>query len=91
MLGFYARAIPGAGIAFVIALLLAMVILPVRANGPFGVPAVSPAGWHSRATPHPDGAAYEIKKDNLVFGMTRTSLAEASGELCRHNSPNMIS
>jgi len=39
----------------------------------------SPIGWHSRATPHPDGSAYDIQKANVVFGLTRNSRVEQDG------------
>ena len=50
---------------------------------------MAPAGWHSRATPHPDGAAYDIKKENVVFGLTRNSRVEPEGFSVALFKPNV--
>lgn len=39
-----------------------------------------PAGWYSRTTSHPDGARYQVSKDNLVAGMTRNARVEQDGK-----------
>jgi hypothetical protein len=72
------------GIAILITILLALFTLssctpnPLRSNSRLAM--TSPAGWHSRATSHPDGSAYDVKKENVVFGLTRNGPVEHDGE-----------
>lgn len=39
----------------------------------------SAAGWHSRAEPHPAGSSYQVNKQNLVFGLGRSTRLEPEG------------
>lgn len=73
-----------AGIALIAIILLALFALSSSAPPTPHLPnsrMASPSGWHSRAQPHPDGAAYDVKKDNVIFGMTRNTRVEPEGEL----------
>ncbi|KAG8742509.1 hypothetical protein FRC10_001343 [Ceratobasidium sp. 414] len=49
----------------------------------------SPSGWHSRAMPHPDGAAYDVQKGNVIFGMTRNAPVESNGFSVALFKPNV--
>lgn len=85
---FYAPIILSAGVAFVLALLLAYPAAPLRAPGLLDEPP-PPFGWHLRAKPHPDGAAYEIKKENLVFAMKINAMLDPDGLTVALFKPNL--
>ncbi|KAG8718142.1 hypothetical protein FRC08_005852 [Ceratobasidium sp. 394] len=81
-----------AGIALIVTILLALFTL--SSSSP-AAPHLSrlimtaPSGWHSRAMPHPDGAAYDIQKENVIFGMTRNARVEPSGFSVALFKPNV--
>ncbi|QRV92449.1 hypothetical protein RhiJN_20467 [Ceratobasidium sp. AG-Ba] len=81
-----------AGIALIATILLALFALssstppsPHLSNLRMTVP----TGWHSRAQPHPDGSAYDVKKENAVFGMMRSTRVEPEGFTVALFKPNV--
>lgn len=81
-----------AGIALLFTFIIALFILSpssaTHRRDLEGLMLRNPTGWHSRATPHPDGAGYEVKKENLVFGMTRNARVEQDGKCSCHQPFN---
>ncbi|CAE6347365.1 unnamed protein product [Rhizoctonia solani] len=80
------------GIALIITLLAALFVFSPSSNKPMSGPGRSianPTGWYSRATPHPDGANYDIKKDNAVLGLLRNSRVEPEGFSVALFKPNV--
>ncbi|KAG9096413.1 hypothetical protein FRC06_008689 [Ceratobasidium sp. 370] len=81
-----------AGLALIVTILLALFTFscssPVAPHLPH-LRMASPSGWHSRATPHPDGAAYDVQKENIVFAMTRNTRVEPNGFSVALFKPNV--
>ncbi|KAG8712043.1 hypothetical protein FRC11_001159, partial [Ceratobasidium sp. 423] len=79
------------GIALIFTLLAAFFVLsPSAYNAMSGRTAFAdPSGWYSRATPHPDGANYDVKQENVVFGLTRNSKVEQDGFSVALFKPNV--
>ncbi|KAB5590691.1 hypothetical protein CTheo_5862 [Ceratobasidium theobromae] len=80
------------GIALAVSLITLAVLTPVHYN-PLRKSSIfamaSPTGWHSRSTPHQDGPAYDIRKENLVLGMARNSKVEPEGFSVAFFKPNV--
>ncbi|KDN36959.1 hypothetical protein RSAG8_10493, partial [Rhizoctonia solani AG-8 WAC10335] len=81
------------GIALIFTLIVAIFVLspstPNSMSDPGRMAFADPAGWYSRATPHPDGAKYDVKKENVVFGLTRNSRVEQDGFSVALFKPNV--
>ncbi|CAE6485250.1 unnamed protein product [Rhizoctonia solani] len=81
------------GIALIFTILVALFVFYPSSSksmsGPGRMAFADPAGWHSRATPHPDGANYDVKKENVVFGLTRNSRVEQDGFSVALFKPNV--
>ncbi|KAG9084206.1 hypothetical protein FRC07_013691 [Ceratobasidium sp. 392] len=81
-----------AGIALILTIILALFTLSPSSAAiphPPSLKMASPSGWHSRATPHPDGAAYDVRKENVIFGMTRNTRVEPEGFSVALFKPNV--
>ncbi|CAE6537661.1 unnamed protein product [Rhizoctonia solani] len=81
------------GIALIFTLLVAFFVLspssPNSMSGPSRTAFADPSGWYSRATPHPDGTNYDVKKENVVLGLTRNSRVEQDGFSVALFKPNV--
>ncbi|CUA68889.1 hypothetical protein RSOLAG22IIIB_13842 [Rhizoctonia solani] len=81
------------GIALLFTLLVALFVFSPSTTNPMSGPGrlafADPTGWYSRATPHPDGAKYDIKKENVVLGLTRNSRVEQDGFSVALFKPNV--
>ncbi|QRW20298.1 hypothetical protein RhiXN_09273 [Rhizoctonia solani] len=81
-----------AGIVLIITLLAALFVFSPASDKPMSGPGRSianPAGWYSRATPHPDGSNYDVKKENVVLGLLRNSRVEPEGFSVALFKPNV--
>lgn len=78
---FPAHAVPCAGITLVVAILLVYLYFPLaRILYLVHLQLLLLSVLDSRAKPHLDGDAYEIKMGNLVFGVPSGSMIETGGE-----------
>ncbi|KAG8757972.1 hypothetical protein FRC12_010131 [Ceratobasidium sp. 428] len=81
-----------AGFALLLTILLAFFTLTPSSSTTPHLPSLrmtAPFGWHSRATPHPDGAAYDVQKENVIFGMARNTRVEPEGFSVALFKPNV--
>ncbi|EUC60262.1 transmembrane protein, putative [Rhizoctonia solani AG-3 Rhs1AP] len=78
------------GIALIFTLIVAFFVISPSTTNPLSASAMADAaGWYSRATPHPDGANYDVKKENVVLGLTRNSRVEQDGFSVALFKPNV--
>ncbi|KAG8714070.1 hypothetical protein FRC09_018029 [Ceratobasidium sp. 395] len=81
-----------AGFALLLTILLAFFTLTPSSSTAPHLPSLrmtAPAGWLSRATPHPDGAAYDVQKEKVIFGMARNTRVEPEGFSVALFKPNV--
>ncbi|KAG8771796.1 hypothetical protein FRC12_003403 [Ceratobasidium sp. 428] len=81
-----------AGFALLLTILLAFFTLTPSSSTAPHLPSLrmtTPSGWHSRAAPHPDGAAYDVQKENVIFGMARNTRVEPEGFSVALFKPNV--